>query len=85
MSESINRELLAACEAAREALHLSLKDIGEWMQLARRQYAEMPRNAPLCPTLAGIGASDARKDRIGRALAQAATAIANAKSAEAGG
>ena len=30
------------------------QDLAAWLQLARRQYAEMPHNEPICPTSMGI-------------------------------
>lgn len=33
-------------------------DLASWLQLARRQYAEMPHNEPTCPHLRGINETE---------------------------
>ena len=33
-------------------------DLVSWLQLARRQYKEMPHNEPLCPTSMGIAKTE---------------------------
>ena len=33
-------------------------DLFEWLSLARRQYNDMPHNAPFCPTLRGINKTE---------------------------
>jgi hypothetical protein len=57
--------------AAEAMLSQASTDICEWLQLARRQYDEMPHNSPLCPTTAGIQKSE----RVVRELAAVSVAI----------
>ena len=65
-------ELEAQAAAMREALLTAYTDIGDWQSLARRQYAEMPHNAAVCPTQMGIDHSDHIRKVIGDALASSA-------------
>lgn len=41
-----------------EKIGLLRRDLAEWLQLARRQYAEMNRNDGICPTLKGINETE---------------------------
>jgi len=53
-----------------DTLLAASQDIGEWLQLARRQYEEMLHNSPLCPTRAGIERSLVVQVQVGRAVAE---------------
>ncbi len=59
-----NAKLIAAAPEMAEEIERLLKtnsrywrDILEWVQLAERQYAELPHNSPICPTQASINRS----------------------------
>lgn len=53
------------------ALSDAHRDIGEWIQLARRQRDELNQNLGVCPTQYGIDSSE----KVRRALGQASKVI----------
>ena len=61
-------DLLDSLHATLAALEMAAADAAEWRQLARRQYDEMPHNAPLCPTKAGIEKSEERSRIVASAI-----------------
>jgi hypothetical protein len=67
---TLRSNLSSAVGLAIEALNKSCTDIGHWIQLAERQFAELPNAIynPLAPTRAGIEASHAVRKIIGNAI-----------------
>lgn len=57
------------------AIHTGTQDMSEWLQLARRQHDEMPHNAPLCPSQAGIESSELRRKNMAQVVLSCRRAI----------